>query len=41
MASARIAQAVLRDKREVIPIGSYSKTYGVTLSLPTIVGRRG
>ncbi len=41
MASARIAEMVLRDEGAVIPIGCYSATYGVTLSLPSIVGRRG
>ncbi len=32
---------VLRDERAVIPIGSYNATFGVTLSLPSIVGRSG
>jgi L-lactate dehydrogenase len=32
---------VLRDERAVIPIGSYNPTYGVTLSLPSVVGREG
>ena len=32
---------VLRDERAVIPIGSYQKNFGVTLSLPSIVGRDG
>jgi L-lactate dehydrogenase len=41
MISARIAEIVLRDEREVIPIGCYNPAYGVTLSLPAIVGRRG
>src|ERR1700751_1835278 len=41
MVSARIAEAVLRDERAVIPIGCYNPAYGVTLSLPAIVGRRG
>jgi L-lactate dehydrogenase len=41
MVSARIAGAVIRDERIVIPIGSYQARYGVTLSLPSIVGRRG
>ncbi len=31
----------LRDERAVIPIGSYNPTYGVTLSLPSVVGRQG
>jgi L-lactate dehydrogenase len=39
--SARIAEMVLRDERAVIPIGSYQESYGVTLSLPSVVGRGG
>src|ERR1700736_904371 len=39
--SARIAEIVLRDERAVIPIGSYHDRFGVTLSLPSIVGRGG
>ncbi|HEX9433705.1 MAG TPA: NAD(P)-binding domain-containing protein [Burkholderiales bacterium] len=39
--SARIAEAVLRDERAVLPIGAYNAGYGVTLSLPSIVGREG
>ena len=39
--SARIAEMVLRDERAVIPIGSYNARLGVTLSLPSIVGRTG
>jgi L-lactate dehydrogenase len=41
MVSARIAEIVLRDEGAVIPIGSYNPAYGVTLSLPAIVGRQG
>jgi L-lactate dehydrogenase len=41
MVSARIAEIVLRDERAVIPIGSYNPHYGVTLSLPSILGRDG
>jgi L-lactate dehydrogenase len=41
MVSARIAEMVLRDERAVIPIGSYNPRYGVTLSLPSILGRNG
>jgi L-lactate dehydrogenase len=37
--SARIAEMVLRDERAAIPIGSYQQAFGVTLSLPSIVGR--
>ncbi len=39
--SARIAEMILRDERAVVPIGSYHEKYGVTLSLPGIVGRGG
>ena len=39
--SARIAEAVLRDERTVFPIGAYNAGYGVTLSLPGVVGRQG
>jgi L-lactate dehydrogenase len=41
MVSARIAEIILRDERAVIPIGSYNPKYGVTLSMPSIVGRTG
>jgi L-lactate dehydrogenase len=41
MVSARIAEIVLRDERAVIPIGCYNPAFGVTLSLPAVVGRRG
>jgi L-lactate dehydrogenase len=39
--SARIAEMVLNDEHAVIPIGSLQKRSGVTLSLPSVVGRRG
>ena len=41
MASARIAEIVLRDERAAIPIGSYNPRYGVTLSMPSVVGQTG
>ncbi len=41
MVTARIAEAILRDEQAVIPIGSYQPKYGVTLSLPSVVGRHG
>jgi L-lactate dehydrogenase len=39
--SARIAEAVVRDERTVLPIGAYNAAYDVTLSLPSVVGREG
>ncbi len=39
--SARIAEMVLRDERAVVPVGSHQPAFGVTLSLPSIVGRDG
>ena len=41
MVSARIAEIVLRDERAVVPIGSYNPTYGVTLSMPSVLGQAG
>ena len=41
MVSARIAEIVLRDERAVIPIGSYNPNYGVTLSMPSVLGQTG
>ncbi len=41
MVCARIAEIVLRDERAVIPIGYYNPRYGVTLSLPSVVGSEG
>jgi L-lactate dehydrogenase len=41
MVCARIAEIVLRDERAVVPIGVYNSKFGVTLSLPGIVGRIG
>ncbi|HEX3939694.1 MAG TPA: NAD(P)-binding domain-containing protein [Xanthobacteraceae bacterium] len=39
--SVRIAEMILRDERAVIPIGSLQKEFGVTLSLPSVVGAGG
>jgi L-lactate dehydrogenase len=39
--TARIAECILRDERAVVPVGSYQPQYGVTLSLPTVLGRDG
>ena len=41
MVSARIAEMVLHDERAVVPIGAYNSKYGVTLSLPSVLGRDG
>lgn len=41
MTCARIAEIVLRDENAVIPIGAYNKEYGVTLSLPSVLGKQG
>jgi L-lactate dehydrogenase len=41
MVSARIAEIIVRDERVVIPIGSFNAKYGITLSMPSIVGRTG
>jgi L-lactate dehydrogenase len=41
MVAARVAEVVLRDEQAVFPVGSHNPRCGVTLSLPSIVGRAG
>jgi site-specific DNA recombinase len=41
MVCARIAETISRDERAVIPIGCYQSQFGVTLSLPSVLGRDG
>lgn len=41
IAAARIAEAIVRDERAVMPIGRFQPDYGVTLSLPGVLGRDG
>lgn len=41
MVSARLTEMILRDERAVIPIGCYNPNFGVTLSLPSVVGENG
>ena len=41
VACARITEAVLGDERVVMPVAAYRKRYGVTIALPTVVGREG
>lgn len=41
MAAARIAEVILRDEKAVLPIGAFHDHYGVTLSLPAVLGRYG
>ncbi len=38
---ARVTEAVLRDERSILPVASYQPAYGVTLALPSVVGRGG
>jgi L-lactate dehydrogenase len=41
VACARIAEAILRDERVVLPVAAYRERHGVTIALPTVVGREG
>jgi L-lactate dehydrogenase len=41
MVAGRVAEVVLRDERAVFPVGSHIARYGITLSLPSVVGRNG
>lgn len=39
--TARLAEAILRDEGLVAPVGTYQPDYGVTFSLPSVIGSRG
>jgi L-lactate dehydrogenase len=39
--AVRIAEMICNDGRAVIPVGSFQKQFGVTLSLPSVIGRDG
>ena len=41
VACAQITEAILRDERVVLPVAAYRERYGVTVALPTVVGREG
>ncbi|HEX9461555.1 MAG TPA: lactate dehydrogenase [Alphaproteobacteria bacterium] len=41
MVAGRVAEVVLRDERAVFPVGAHNARYGVTLSLPSVVGHAG
>lgn len=41
MVAGRVAEVILRDELAVIPVGSHNPRYGITLSLPSIVGKQG
>jgi L-lactate dehydrogenase len=41
MVCARIAEAIARDERSVMPVASYNAEFGVSLSLPSVLGRQG
>jgi len=38
---ARLTEAILRDERSIYEVASYQATYGLTLALPSVVGRGG
>jgi L-lactate dehydrogenase len=41
VACARNTEAILRDERAVLPVAAYRERHGVTIALPTVVGREG
>ena len=41
MVCARIAEMVARDEHAVVPVGTYAQAFGVTLSLPSVIGWAG
>ena len=41
MACGRIVEAMTRDEHAVFPLGIHMQQYGVTLSMPVVIGRQG
>lgn len=41
MACGRIVEAMTRDERAIFPLGCHLPEYGVTLSMPAVIGREG
>ena len=41
IASARIVEAILRDSKIVIPVSSWHSGFGVSLSMPSVIGASG
>ena len=39
--TARIAEAIVRDEHAIMPVASHHEEYGTTISLPSVIGRRG
>jgi L-lactate dehydrogenase len=41
VACARVTEAILGDERAILPVAAHRERYGVTIALPTVVGREG
>jgi L-lactate dehydrogenase len=41
VACARVTEAILRDERFLCPVAAYRESLGVTIALPTVIGRQG
>jgi L-lactate dehydrogenase len=41
MACGRVVEAMTRNERAVFPLGCHIAEYGVTLSMPVVIGRQG
>jgi L-lactate dehydrogenase len=41
MVTTRIVEALLRNERYVAPVGTWHKEFGITLSLPSVIGKGG
>ncbi len=39
--TARIAEAVVRDEHAILPVAAHHEEYGTTISLPSVIGRKG
>jgi malate/lactate dehydrogenase len=41
LAVAEVVQSVVKDEERILPVSAYHEDYGVCISLPTMVGRKG
>jgi len=41
MVAARIAEIIVNDEKAIMPVGSFNETYGITISLPSVIGQNG
>jgi len=39
--AGRLAEVIVKDEKAIMPVGSFNQNYGITISLPSIIGLEG